>query len=530
MPFSPITFTKSVDAEPAREGHTAFVRLAPTSTTEVAMIFTIRRWSLGTRAILIAAAAGAVIGSNAAAQAAQQADSEPAILQLTSSSEAAKARFRKTLFEIENYGGNARIRQTIDSTLALDPGFALARAYQAYYAPGTAQARVQAISAVMGDMGAVSAPELLLALRLREVAAGRGVASRPLVQSASAMVPGDADVAFLSLLTQTAGKPAAEQVELYRGFIRRFPQITGAHNLLAYQLIAVGDSDGALREVEEYVRLAPDYFNSHDSFADVLLVLGRPHEALPHVQRTLELTPSVSATASAVAKRGVIALMTGDTEAARAEFADAVERFENPAIKLGFRYWLVGTEAYVGDRERALDAVNGILALPALTPGQTAGAHITAAMIEANLGDPDAAVPHLSAAAAAQQPASATYYGARAIAMARAGDLEEARAAAAQYQSMVSSVNTTHYTINALVALAGQDLATARRELDRATPTALLTRAARADLLMQEGQRSQADRLLQEIATSSIKTSDIYTMAFWRFVAKMHAARLARAS
>lgn len=475
------------------------------------------------RVILLSLFAGLATATGAASSVVRQADAQAAQLELTSSSDAAKAMFRKAFFEIENGPRIPQIRQLIDSTLALDPDFALARAMKAFYGEGTGAAREQAIASVIADMASVSAPELLLALYWREWAAGRRVAAFPILQSASAMVPGDADVAFAYLITQTGTSAAAEQVAMYRDFIRRFPRMAGAHNLLAYQLFIVGDSAAAMQELEEYVRLAPDHWNSHDSFADVLVLLGRPGDALPHVRRTLELD---SLSESAMVKLGLIALMTGDVAAARAEFAQDIRRFTDPGVNLDFRFWAVATEVYVGNGERALDAMEQIFALPTLTPAQAAFAHAEAALIEAYLGDRDASVTRLSAAAAARTPPFAYYHGVRAIVMARAGDLDEARRAAAQYQSMVSPVNTVRYAINALVALAARDPSAARRELDHATPTDLLTKAARADLLMQEGQRSRANAILQEVATSSIKGDGQAGVNIWKLVAKMHADAL----
>ena len=470
--------------------------------------------------ILLSVFAGLATATAAAGRVVRQADAQLAQLELTSSSEAAKAMFRKAFFEIENGPRVPQIRQLIDSTLALDPDFALARAMKAFYGEGTGEARQQAIAAVIADMGSVSAPELLLALYWREWAAGRRVAAFPIIQSASVMVPGDANVAFAYSITQTGTMPDAEQVAMYRDFIRRFPRMAGAHNLLAYQLFIVGDSAAAIQELQEYVKLAPDHYNPHDSFANVLVLLGRPGDALPHVHRTLELD---SLSESAMVKLGLIALMTGDAATARAEFARDLRRVTDPVAKLDFRFWAVATEVYVGDGKRALDAMQPIFALPTLTPAQTAFAHAEAALIEAYLGDRDASVDQLSAAAAARTPPFAYHYAVRAIVMARAGDLDEARRAAAQYQSMVSPVNTLRHTINALVALAAKDPSAARRELDHATATFLLTKAARADLLMQEGQQSRANAILQEVATGSIKIDGGAGVNIWKLAAKMHA-------
>ena len=109
--------------------------------------------------------------------------------------------------------------------------------------------------------------------------------------------------------------------------MRRFPTFAVAHNTVAYQL-APTDPDGALAEIREYVRLAPSHPNSHDSFADILLLRGRPADALPHVQREMELDSEIAA---GTMKLGLIHLMMGDVATARADFARGQEHFTDPA-------------------------------------------------------------------------------------------------------------------------------------------------------------------------------------------------------
>lgn len=487
-------------------------------------------WSGAPRAMTLSVLAAMMAATGAAGGGFRQNAAAPAQLELTTSSDAARAMFRQTLLEIENFGLPGRIRELADSTVTLDPTFALARAYQAFYAPGTAQSREQAITAVIGDMASVSVPELLLALYWRESVAGRGTASIPLLESAAAMVPGDPDVAYTLYTQARIGKSATEQITMLHDLIRDFPQKAGAHNLLAYQLFNVGDFEGAVAEAQEYVRMVPDHWNSHDSLADILVLLGRPREALPHVKRSLELAEGATGgdplPENAVAKLGLIPLMTGDAKAARAEFARAVDQYENPVVKLNFRIWSVATEAYIGEGKRARAAMQEIVAIPTLTPAQTAWVQAMAALVEAYLGDRDASVTHLSLSAAARTP-FAYHYGVKALVLARAGDLEGARAAAARYDAMVSSLNTVRHSINALVALAANDLPAARRELDDAPSTDLLAKAARADLLLREGQQSQANALLEEMATTTIRDMSDHAVNIWKLAAKMHADGLA---
>jgi tetratricopeptide (TPR) repeat protein len=454
------------------------------------------------------------------AQQSAPAAAPPAHLEPRTTSEEAKALFREALVESESVGGAPRIRRAADRALELDPQFALGRVYQAFAAAGTAEARSQAISDVMSGMGSAPAVEMLLALYWRESAAGRAAAAVPLLRAAVELVPGDPQIGYLYAQTQVVGMTVPEQVSLRREFVRRYPTHAAMHNTLAYQLFPT-DPTAALTEVQEFVRLAPDHPNSHDSYADLLLLLRRPAEALPHVQREMELDPTFVA---GPMKLGTIRLMMGDAPAARAEFARGMERFTGAADRLNFMHWTAATYAAMGDGKAALTEIAKSLATPDLTAAQTRLLHGRAAAIEAYLGDRSAVAAHLAAAGAGTS--SAPRFQLEAIVYARIGDLAQARSAAAQYSSMVPATNLTKHTLNGLIALQSNDLETARTELAASAPNDLLAKALRADLMLRSGQRSEGTALRQEVVASTLKVDGNAPLDFFKLIARMHADKL----
>jgi tetratricopeptide (TPR) repeat protein len=368
-------------------------------------------------------------------------------------------------------------------------------------------------------MSTAPAVELLLALYWRESAAGRGGAALPLLRAASELVPGDPQINALYFNTQLAGT-VAEQVSMRRDFARRFPTHAGVHNSLAYQLFPT-DPTAALAEVEEYVRLAPTHPNSHDSFADMLLLMRRPAEALPHVQREIELDRTF---VPGLMKLGTIRLMMGDATAARAEFDRGAQRFTAPADRFQFLNWTMATYAATGDGKGALAEVARGLATPNVTAGQTATLHERAALIEAYLGNRGAVAGHLTAAGAGTPAAG--HYALKAIAYARLGDFAQARTAASQFSSMVPATNLQTRTVNGMIALLTDDLGTARTELAAAAPNDLLAKALRADLMLRGGQRAEGTTLREEVLASTLKVDGNAPLDFFKLIARMHAGKL----
>ena len=459
-------------------------------------------------------------GTLLARQATSQTPSPARSLVPVASSDAARALFRQALIEQQNVGG-PRTLAAADSAVKLDPRFALGRVYQAFSMAGTAEARAEAISNVMSTMGAAPPVELLFTLYLRETAAGRGAAAAPILRMVSEMVPGDPEIAYLYLNTQLAGRSVPEQIAARKEFALEFPAHAAVHNTLAYQ-IATTDPSAGLVEAGHYVRLAPTHPNAHDTFADILLLLRRPAEALPHALRAVELDPGIVASHM---KTGTIRMMLGDVSAARAEFARGAERFSTPANRFNFMQWTMASFATAGDGRSALREMTNSLAIPNLTPALTTQAHERFAALEAFLGDRNAVAGHLTAVTAATPMPVAAHYALKAIVLSRVGQIDEARSAATQYRSMAPA-NPLGHTVNAYIALMANDVAGAGAALVLTAPNDLLAKALRADLMLRTGLRAEGTALRQEVVASSLKLDGNPPLDFFKLIARMHADKL----
>lgn len=455
-----------------------------------------------------------------AAHVAGQQAPAPGPLQFTTSSPQAAALFREAWIENQNVAA-ARAQQRIAEAVNADPQFALARVYQAFLGSGTAAARAQAVADVIPAMKSASVPELLLAVMWREQAAGRTQAALPVLRALSDYAPGDPEIAWMYVNTLSSGKPLTERAALIRDHTKKFPSHAGSRNILAYVLYTAGDNAGALRAAEEYVKLLPKHPNSHDTMADILILLHRPSEALPHVQHAVQFNPDG---ATGLQKLGAIAMMMGDPVKARAEFARGFELAPTPAQKLAFMHWTAATHALAGDYKSTSAELSKTLAFAELQslPAETRIAHERMAIVEAYLGDSKSVPGHLTAAGRGTPPLA--HYAVKVIANTRIGNLVDARKAAEDFRTAAPANNTVHYTLRALIALKAEDIATAEKELSGSGPSDLMAKAVRADLLLRKGQKTQAEALRRDVAASSVKLDGSGPVDSIKLAARLHAA------
>jgi tetratricopeptide (TPR) repeat protein len=438
-------------------------------------------------------------------------------LQPTTSSDAAGSAFREAVLESHSVGP-VRARARIAAAVSADPQFGLARAYQAVIAAGvTPVQREKSIGEALAMMGSASIPEVLLALYWRENAAGRGAAALPLLEMAGQLVPADTQVAYILLGAHNFGKTQAEQVANTRQFTQSFPAYGPAFNNLAYALWATGDRDGALAAVQQFVKLAPNHPNAHDSYADILLLMGKPQEALPHVQHEIELDP----TFGGESKLGAILLMQGDIPGARAAFTKGIEGAATPADRLDDMTWMAATYVYAHDGKGALREWGKVAdaAKSAGVAAAEANAHLRMAVLEAYLGNKTAVAGHLEAAASAQPP-NAAHYVPRAIAYSRIGDAAQAKEALDKFNAAAPN-NAFRHTLAAILAVDAKDVAAAEAALGQATGNNVIHNALRSELMQMKKQKKEAEALRQEAMAGSVKIDNNNTLNFVALVGRM---------
>jgi tetratricopeptide (TPR) repeat protein len=96
--------------------------------------------------------------------------------------------------------------------------------------------------------------------------------------------------AQLADLYRKAGR-TREAVALCREGLQRYPHYTTARLILAKTLLADGDFDGALVEIEAILRVSPKDVQCHRLAAEVHRRRGRIDAAVSHLERAVALDP-----------------------------------------------------------------------------------------------------------------------------------------------------------------------------------------------------------------------------------------------
>jgi tetratricopeptide (TPR) repeat protein len=357
--------------------------------------------------------------------------------------------------------------------------------------------------AARGIAAAAKVPvgEMVTALAFRERTRGNAAAAQVLFRAASELMPEDARLAFWA---SAQGAPNAQAVTALKAFTQKHPDYAPAYNSLAYSLSDAGDSAGALRAVQEYVRLAPREPNPYDSYGELLQRMGRYDEAAAQYQRAIQID---SGFAEAYAGLAEVRLLAGRRAEAMAAWRQAAAHAPDAEAKLAFMDQLAIGELYAGNVKGAVTQLteNARLATEQGDRNAAALAHRRLAAIAATRGDQAAVDRHLSEAATLGGTDTQPQRAYTAIAKALAGDRAAAEAAARSFTETATKGGNpgavaNAQAINALVAARAGDVARARAAIAQAgdNPNARLARVFVADALQKSGDAAQARALREE--------------------------------
>lgn len=216
----------------------------------------------------------------------------------------------------------------LDEAVTADSTFGLARALRARARGGpTMSAELQraAVDAVGG-----SPTEAVLAIAIREAAAGRADNARKLFDAAASLAPDDPRVALEAANARTG----AERIAMLRDLSKRAPGFAPAKYWLAFYLTASpfgdtprADLDEAHTVAHEALQLAPNAPGSHTMLAHVLARQGLDDQAMTHLGHATAMPASGEyayvVRAELAARRGQTPLMRASLDSATALAANA---------------------------------------------------------------------------------------------------------------------------------------------------------------------------------------------------------------
>jgi tetratricopeptide (TPR) repeat protein len=374
----------------------------------------------------------------AAAEAKPAAPADGGRIPITTSSQEARAEFlqgRDMVDKLLITDSAAHFRKAIE----LDPGFASAEL--ALSGAGlTGKEFFEHVDRAASLADKVSNGERLQILAAQAGAQGNPAKQREYLDQLVAAYPNDdrANLALANFLFGIQDYPGA--IEHYRKATEINPQLSTAFNLLGYANRQAGDFAEAEKAFQAYVRLIPNDPNPYDSYAELLLKMGRFDDAIAQYRKALEIQPNFVNAHQGIAMAQLYAGKPKDAAAELDQFAKKARTDAEQRTAMFARTIVLLDQ---GESAKALAELEKQYALGEKTndaPGMIGDRQLRG-LILVETGKPDAAKKEYDEAL----------------------DIAEKSSLSDQVKA---NVRRTHHYNMARVAVANKDLDGARREAD----------------------------------------------------------------
>jgi tetratricopeptide (TPR) repeat protein len=244
--------------------------------------------------------------------------------------------------------------QHFNKAVALDPDFAsaeLALANNAATAKDFFDHQKKAIS--LADK--VSDGEKLLILASEAGANGDAVKQKEYLEKLVAAYPNDERAQF-SLANYYFGQQELKQaVEHYKKATELAPDYSPAYNVLGYAFRQQGNFADAEQALKKYIELIPNDPNPYDSYAELLLKMGRFDDSLAQYHRALAIDPYFVPSHFGIAADQ---MYLGKPDEADAELQKMAEQARNDGELRTAFFGMAVVAADSGKLDRALQAMD----------------------------------------------------------------------------------------------------------------------------------------------------------------------------
>lgn len=133
------------------------------------------------------------------------------------------------------------------------------------------------------------------------------------------------------------------------------PEFSPAYNLLGYANRSLGNYEAAEAAFQKYIEVLPGEPNPHDSYAELLMKMGRFEESIVQYKKALEADPSFQFSYAGIANNQ---MLMGDTDSARETLHEMYEVAETDGIRRQALMWMAASHMYDGDRGAAMEAMH----------------------------------------------------------------------------------------------------------------------------------------------------------------------------
>ncbi len=260
--------------------------------------------------------------------------------------------------------------QHFDRAISLDPNFALAELSRANVSP-TGKEFFDHLKKAVSLSGKASNGERLLILGSEAGANGNTTRQKELLEELVAAYPNDERAHFNLGGYHFGQQDFPKAIEHYKKATELAPTYSGAFNILGYAYRQNEDYANAEQAFKKYIELIPKDPNPYDSYAELLLKMGRFDESIAQYRKALEIDQNFIN-----AHQGIAAaqLYSGKSAEAAAELQKITDKARSDAERRTALFALTVVDIDSGKLDKALEDVDKQYSLGQKTndvPGMT---------------------------------------------------------------------------------------------------------------------------------------------------------------
>ncbi|HTS89345.1 MAG TPA: tetratricopeptide repeat protein [Gemmatimonadales bacterium] len=235
---------------------------------------------------------------------------------------------RKEFLQGRELADNLRLADAIahfDKAIALDPNFASAELARANVAPTVKDFQLHLDRAVALSSKA-SEGERLAILAAQAGSVGNAAKVREYLERSATLFPKDERAQFAVGAFYQGQQELPKAIAAFKAAIAIAPEFPPAYNNLGYAYRTTGDYAGAEAAFKKYAELIPNDPNPYDSYGELLMKLGRFDESMTQYRKALALDPHFIASRIGLAMN---ALYTGKPEVATSDLNELYNQARN---------------------------------------------------------------------------------------------------------------------------------------------------------------------------------------------------------
>jgi len=268
---------------------------------------------------------------------------------ITTSSKEALDFLLKGRDKLENFE-EADAAALFEKAIQKDPEFAMAYLYRSQSGGGFNVFR-QNLDKAAGLISKVSEGEKYEILYFQALANGDGLKRKEYLDRLLKLFPSDKRVQGLAGIYYYSINDFNNALKHFTKSTELDNKYPPSFNMVGYCQSALNNFKEAEKSFQVYIKLSPKSPNGHDSYAELLLKMGKYDESIVQYKKALELDATFS---FSLIGMGNNYIFKGDYEAARKYYQDYFNKTPSSSGKLIAIYWKAISFIYEGKIEKAI--------------------------------------------------------------------------------------------------------------------------------------------------------------------------------